>query len=114
MESIMKTYKKIKANDDNVTHIKCELYYDLGGYNVFSYKEEPRGYYVSTSPVTRGEVDGYVMESYVAFSGYKKCIHEVKRRSKKAEEKAKEIAFSDGMLAEVLLATLNRYGYELA
>ena len=104
-------YKKVKKNNRNVTHIKCELYYSLGGYNVFTYKQEPRGYYVSVTPVERQEWDGRVMDSVVAFSGYKECIHEVTRKSKKAFAVARELA--DGVINVLVQAILNKYGYEL-
>jgi hypothetical protein len=106
-----KVYKKVKKNNGNVTHLKCELYYDLGGYNVFAYQQEPRGYYVSVIPVERQELDGCTMESAVAFSGYKKCIHEVTRKSKKAFAVASELA--DGAMNDLVQAILNKYGYEL-
>ena len=32
--------------------IEVELYYSKGGYNVFTYKNESRGYYVRICPIT--------------------------------------------------------------
>ena len=69
------------------TFLKCELYYSLGGMNYFTGRTEARGYYVSVSPVERG--DGWV--SYTAFSGWKKCVVECARKGKKAEAKALEV-----------------------
>lgn len=77
----------IKASGRHVNNIKCELYYSLGGINYFTYKREPRGYYLSVSPVERSGN----MESYTAFSGNKVCLLEVARRSKSAEKKAKAL-----------------------
>lgn len=79
--------KYFKVESKDCTHIKCELYYNLGGINYFTYKEEPRGYYVSVSPVTRSGN----CESYMGFSGIKKCVLEVKRASKAAEAKAESL-----------------------
>ena len=75
--------------EDNpkATHLKVQLYYDLGGYNYFTYNAEPRGYYMSASPVCHSEH----CESYTAFTGNKLCILEVPRKSKKAEEQAKAL-----------------------
>ena len=72
---------KIKNNKDaNV--LKIEIYYDLGGPNLFTYKNEKRGYYFSLTPV---KVEG-AWESYTAFSGSKTCIEEASRKSKKKFE----------------------------
>lgn len=64
--------------------IEVELYYSKGGYNVFTYKNESRGYYVRICPVTIERN----MVSFVAFSGTKVCIHECSRKSAKAEREA--------------------------
>lgn len=88
MEHIKKEY--IKTNQEN-QFLKCELYYSLGGMNYFTYKNDARGYYVSVSPVERETRDyGVTMESYTAFSGWKKCVVECARKGKKAEAKALE------------------------
>ncbi len=85
----------------DATHLKIEVRYEKGGYNYFTYKEEPRGVYVSVSPVTlEDRPGGYQMESYTAFSGTKFCVKELKRKSDKAlqevvaklEPKAEQIA----------------------
>lgn len=83
----MKKYIELK-NNGSATHLKIELYYNLGGYNVFTYKEEKRGYYLSVSPVTRERSSGCTMESYTAFSGIKQLIKPVNRKSAKAEAAA--------------------------
>lgn len=64
--------------------IEVELYYSKGGYNVFTYKHESRGYYVRICPVTVERN----MVSFIAFSGTKVCIHECSRKSAKAEREA--------------------------
>lgn len=77
----------IPTNREN-HFIKCELYYSLGGMNYFTSKNEPRGYYVSVSPVERVNRGNYVSECYTAFSGVKQCVVTVARKSKKAEQEA--------------------------
>lgn len=81
----------------DATHLKIEVRYEKGGYNYFTYKEDPRGVYVSISPVTlEGRPGGYQMELYTV----KFCAKELKRKSDKAvqevaaklEPKAEQIA----------------------
>ena len=69
-----------KANN----FLKCELYYSLGGINVFTNREEQRGYYVSVYPVEKSR--GF--ESYVAFTGAKMLVKPCNRKSSKAEAEA--------------------------
>lgn len=83
----MKKYVKIDGAQ-GVTHLKIETAYTLGGYNVFTYKQEARGYYLHVSPVERSR--GF--ESYVAFTGAKKLLKAVSRKSAKAEAAAEDIA----------------------
>ena len=64
--------------------LRVDLYYSLGGYNVFTYKEERRGYYMSVSPVEKSR--GF--ETYIAISGTKYCMFEVARKTKKQAERA--------------------------
>ena len=89
----MKYYANLPENNQHVTHIKIETYYSLGGYNPFTGKTEERGYYIGVSPVERRRTDyGVTTESYTAFSGTKRCVKTVSRKSKKAEEQAEENA----------------------
>ncbi len=78
----------IKTKEGENKFLRCELYYSLGGYNCFTYKSEPRGYYVSVTPVEREQRNGYTMESVTAFSGVKVLVCEVNRKSKKSEAEA--------------------------
>lgn len=89
----MKLYFPIKNHEKlgNCTHLKVEFYYHLGGMNYFTYKNEPRGYYISISPIERIDRDGCILESYAAFSGKKYLLKEVKRKSAKAEAEAMAI-----------------------
>lgn len=80
----MKKYIDIKNPNHNANKIKIELYYHLGGYNYFTYKEEKRGYYISVTPVLH---EGY-FETVTAFTGIKQCIKEVTRKSEKAYQTA--------------------------
>lgn len=83
-------YYKIKNGNRNATHLKAEIYYALGGINVFTYRNEPRGYYLSVSPVERAERNGYTMESFTAFSGMKWIVLPVQRKSAKKMAEAIE------------------------
>lgn len=68
----MKQYQKIENTD---YQLKIEVYYK---------KENDRGYYVSVSPVKVTYENGYTVEAYCAYSGYKKLILPVKRQSDKS------------------------------
>lgn len=89
--SRMTTFLPVVKKGD-VTHLRVEVYYSLGGYNLFTYKQEPRGYYLSVSPVGRSERGSVVMESYRAFSGTKQLILPVNRKSPKRYETALQLA----------------------
>lgn len=86
------------------THLKVEVYYSLGGYNVFTYRHEDRGYYLSVSPVNREEKDGYTMESFAAFSGTKILLYACKRKSDKSAGAALQIVdmYRDHLIRSVL------------
>lgn len=86
-ETGMTRYYKVN-NNSKVTHLKAEIYYSLGGHNVFTYKNETRGYYMSISPVERSDKYGYTMESYTAFTGLKMCVLPVQRKSQKKMDEA--------------------------
>lgn len=102
----MKKYLAVKPNNGNITHIKLEVFYSLGGMNVFTYRNEERGYYISATPVTMTDI----YEMTTAFSGLKKCIIPCSRKSAKREAEAEKTAdFKD-----ILMSVLNRNNIELA
>ena len=88
----MKKYIELQEKTRNATHLLIELRYNLGGFNYFTHKQEPRGYYLSVSPVALEQRDGYTLESYTAFTGTKYLVKEVMRRSVKAEQEAEQKA----------------------
>ena len=88
----MKKYIELQEKTRNATHLLIELRYNLGGFNYFTYKEEPRGYYLSVSPVALEQRDGYTLESFTAFTGTKYLVKEVARKSAKAEKEAEQRA----------------------
>lgn len=102
----MQKYIAVKPNSGKITHIKLEIYYHLGGMNMFTYRNEERGYYISATPVER--TDRYEMTT--AFSGIKQCILPCSRKSAKREAEAEKTAdFKD-----ILLSVLNKNNLELA
>ena len=78
----------IPAKGPQINNLKVEVYYSLGGTNWFTYKNEPRGYYLSVTPVDRSDRGGYMCESTTLGRGVKKLVKEVSRQSKKAAEEA--------------------------
>lgn len=101
----MKKYLEVKPNSGKITHIKLEIYYHLGGMNMFTHRNEERGYYISATPVERTGI----YEMVTAFSGIKQCILPCSRKSAKREAEAEKTAdFKD-----ILLSVLNRNNLEL-
>ena len=97
--------RRIPVTDESGTpdlFVKVRLYYDKGGLNVFTYRDERRGYYLSVSPIRmeRG------METYKAFSGLKSCVPPVSRKSAKAEANA--VALVDEALEDLLPIVCHR------
>lgn len=88
----MTKYIELHKNPANYTHLKVEVYYSLGGMNYFTSKIEPRGYYISVTPVERSFTNGVATETVTAFTGIKECIKPVSRKSKKAEIEANNMA----------------------
>lgn len=104
----MKEYIALKENDKKMTHLSVYTSYSLGGMNMFTYKNEPRGYSLHIQPVQRG--NGF--ESCCPFDGVKLFLVECKRKSNKSE------AVADG-IAQIKKKELIEYvckngGYELA
>lgn len=101
----------LKTNKAN-TYILVEVRYNKGGTNLFTYKNESRGYYISASPIERENKGGYFLESYMGFSGYKSLYKEVSRASKKAEAEADAamMEFAKPMIEQIL----QEQGLELA
>lgn len=100
----MVKYLEVLPSDKRVTHVKVELRYNKGGFNVFTCKEEPRGYYLSATPVERAEREnGVVLEGFMAFSGIKTCIHHVTRKSDKQMKIAESLvsAYEDEMVRHI-------------
>ena len=99
----MKNYEKIEGSNKE---LKIEVYYSKGGMNYFTSRVEPRGYYLSVSPVERQNADSpIVFESFAAFSGTKLLIKEVARKSDKAFQEAI-------LLAESKIDELKKYVLE--
>ena len=88
---------------ENGTKLFWEIRYDLGGYNYFSDRETPRGYYLS---IKRNK------NEFMAFSGLENPTGAVRmlvvgvgRKSAKQEQKANEL-----ITDEYLQSIANRYG----
>lgn len=97
-----------RAGNQSATHMRIETYYSKGGMNVFTYRNEKRGYYLMLTPVER---DG-IMESFVAFTGKKIPLREVSRASKKQETEAESEA--ESYLRDCLEHDCAQMGYKLA
>lgn len=108
---IKKYYLPIK-NNVSVNNLKIEIYYDKGGYNYFTYRQERRGYYVSVTPVERINHGAYYSEKMVAFTGYKQLVKEVARKSNKAAQEA--LQQSENVINAIVDLLCKQCGFELA
>lgn len=79
---------------NSTTELKVEVYYSLGGFNLWNCGKDPRGYWLSVTPVIRSEQNGIRLESCALGSGLKKFLKETKsdRRDGRAEKEAVELA----------------------
>lgn len=82
----MKKYIKVKETRKDVNFIKVEVYYSKDSWN------QPRGYFLSVTPVYRENKGSYIMETFTAYTGYKMLLLEVTRASNKQYEKAVEMS----------------------
>ena len=72
----------------NASHLQVSVYYTKGGSNYFTNNIDRRGYYVSVTPVTKG--NGTI--SYTLFTGRKQLLLESSRYSEKQFAKAVEMS----------------------
>ena len=80
----MNIKKFIPITSDKGTHIKVEVFYTKGGINYFTGTNERRGIYLSISPVKLTIYEGGGRsEGYVAFTGVKQFVTELKRANDK-------------------------------
>jgi hypothetical protein len=108
--TISKKFLAVSGNE-KVSHLKVELYYDLGGPNYATGGMEARGIKLSVSPVNREEREnGVVIESYVAFSGFKKHLKDMARFNQKACD---SFVLSETEEKQMIEVVLNHNGLKL-
>lgn len=78
----------VKNNTRGITHIHVYTSYSKGGMNMFTYKNEKRGYSLHVQPESRG--NGCV--SCCPMDGVKTFLVECGRKGKKAEANADALA----------------------
>ena len=112
MENINTRYIKIAENNrDHNNYLQVEFYYTLGGYQYSTYTVKPRGYYVSVTPVEKGDRHGVSMISVTAFTGVYEMLEKCDRKSKKAEQAAREkLPAYEKLLIDYIC---KKYGYIL-
>jgi hypothetical protein len=64
--------------------VRCEVSYSKGGMNMWSYEQEPRGYWLHVTPLVLEKGDGFTVQKHALFSGHKFFLLEAKRFSAKA------------------------------
>ncbi|MBY7902375.1 hypothetical protein KW459_15815 [Vibrio fluvialis] len=63
--------------------VRVEVFFNNGGMNYFTYKEESKGLYVSVTPLEITKRGGSICTSYTGFSGIKSLVKELNRFSQK-------------------------------
>lgn len=101
--------KRIPTTVEN-KFVDVEVFYDLGGMNAFTYKNEARGYYLAVQPL---ELDGKVIK-FMLFSGTKMLLEASPRFSPKklAEVAAKALQHPD--YRELLKSVLEKGNISIA
>lgn len=78
----------LAENSQKLTHLEINTYYYLGGMSFATYENEPRGYYISVTPMEISKGNTATVIRTRAFSGVKRCMIECSRQSKKRTEEA--------------------------
>ena len=98
----MQKYEKYIERSDlrDANHLQVSVFYDKGSMNYFSGQAAPRCFYLSVTPVTKG--NGTV--SFTMFTGMKRLLHEVNRYTDKQFNHAVELskACEDELIAAVV------------
>lgn len=76
-----------EGSTEEINTIEVEVSYRMGGHNPFTHREQPRGYYLSASPVNIQQHDGYQTRSFMAFSGRAMVLEEANRFSQSKLDK---------------------------
>lgn len=78
----MSLYKEYKELPDGRT-IRFSVNFNRGRTNWATSQPKKVGYQVTVTPVELTKGDGYVMESFAAFTGFNDCLLEVERQGSK-------------------------------
>lgn len=105
--------KRIPVTGSDWGFLDVRLYYSLGGYSVWHYVEEPRGYYLSVTPAkVEDRVPGVTMIASSPMDGFKTCVLTVPRKSEKAAARAMDRV--DDVLPGLIDAVCSRIGAKVA
>ena len=103
LNTMQKHEKYIERNDlRDASHLQVSVFYDKGSMNYFSGQSAPRGFYLSVTPVTKG--NGTV--SFTMFTGMKRLLHDVSRYTDKQFHHAIEL--SKSYEYELITAVVNK------
>ena len=109
MSTISKKFLELESNG-KATHLKVEVYYSKGGANYFTGGTESRGIKLSVSPVGRSESNGIIVESYTAFTGFKRHLKDMARFSQKA---CNDFVVDENVEKTLIEAVLTQNGLKL-
>lgn len=90
-------YRKVNA-------LKVSVYYSKGGFSYWTYKTEPRGYFLSVTPVEHNDI----MEGCILGDGCKLLLAEASRYSDKGFDNA--VAMHKDHLQDLIAYNVNHYG----
>lgn len=80
----------------HATHLRLEVLYDKGGMNYATYRQNPRGYYLSVGVIAKGVSErGVAFESFAMFSASGGILETTMRFSQKRLEELFTMAKRD-------------------
>jgi len=108
-----------KGGDEKKPYITISVFYSKGGVCFGTYKQKPRGYYLSVGPIKIEDIgDGMQVRSFMAFSGYNHLLEETGRLSRKRLEELykqtlAEWETKEGTVYQMVQKVLEEGGLEL-
>ena len=83
---------EIKMGDTTQNYVEASVFYDKGGTSLYTYKNYPRGYYITVKKIGRGKDSCGYWTSHTLFAndGGSILLFEVKRQSKTKDTEAIE------------------------
>ncbi len=109
----------LAPNGQKRTHISLEVRYCKGGLNYTTYREDPRGIYLSATPIGIEVRTDCEIRQYSAFSGIGAFLEEAKRLNQKRvqtvfDEVVAKYKNNTGIGFDLVTQVLAKHGLQLA